>query len=73
MGGGVDGYGGAVIGSGSGAAMSLMTCGAACACGRCGGSGPVGTVVSLCAVSIISVFGGDPLEGTVFTAFPELT
>ena len=51
----VYGYSGTVNGSGAGATMSLMTCGAACACGRCGGSELVGNVVPLCAASGISV------------------
>ena len=55
------------------ASMSIMTCGAACACGRCGGSELVVTVVLLCAASGISVLGDDPLEGTGLTAFPDLT
>ena len=60
-------------GSGSGVAMLLMTCGAACACGRCVGSELVGTVVLLCADYVISVLGDEPLEGTGLTAFTELT
>ena len=51
MGGAVDGYGGAVIGSVSGSVMSLTTFGAACACGCCRGSELVGTGLSLCAAS----------------------
>ena len=57
MGGAVDGSGGAVIGSRAGAAMPLMNGGAAFACGSCGGSELVGTVVSLCAAYRISVLG----------------
>ena len=64
---------GTVIGSGPGAYMSLMPCGAACACGRFGGSELVGTVVSLCAAFVISVLGDDPWEVTGLTEFPELT
>ena len=70
--GAVDGPGGAVKVLVSGAAMSLVTCGAACACGRCGGYELVVTCVSLCAASGISVLGDEPLEGTGLTAFPNL-
>ena len=70
--GAADGPGGAVKGLGAGSEISLMTCGAACACGRCGGSELVGNIVLLCAASGIFVLGDDPLEGTGLTAFPDL-
>ena len=53
--GAVYGSSGTVNGSGSGATISLMTCGAACSCGRCGGSELVVNVVTLRAESGISV------------------
>ena len=72
LGGSIDGSGGAVKVSGSGAEIPLMTYGAACTCGRCGGSELVENDVLLCAASGISVLGDDPLEGTGLTAFPDL-
>ena len=70
--GAVYGPGGAVKGLGARAAISLMTCEAACVCGCYGGSELVLTVVALCADSGIYVPGDDPLEGTGLTAFPDL-
>ena len=51
-----------MIGSGAEAAMLLLNCRAACVCGRCGGSELVGTYVTLCAASGISVLDGEPWE-----------
>ena len=56
-----------MTGLGAGAVMSLMTCGDACVCGCCGGSGLAGTVVSMCTASMRSVLGTEPLEVTGMT------
>ena len=52
--------------------MSLMTCGAACACGHCGGYGLAVTVVTLCAAPGISVLYDEPPEGTGSEVFLEM-
>ena len=48
-----------------------MTYGSACACGHCGGSELLGTVVSLCSASVISVLCDEPFGGTGLTEFPD--
>ena len=52
--------------------MSMMTCGYAWACEFCGCSVLAGTVVHLCATSVISVLGDEPWEGTGLKAVPEM-